>query len=375
MNDIPRQKLQYIISQFGRVICDEPRRCEAMLRDLCPENKREINLLVGAAKERVAADLMTASDAVPKEILLARLTRRLYDNLGMAEEFAHWAVESWALALGVISPEPENIWTDPVTGMEFRYVPGGTFMMGDEYYVHETVHEVRLSGFYVGKYPVNQGQWKRVMGNNPSYFQKGSDYPVEQVSWNDAQEFIRKLAEMNRGRYDFRLPTEAEWEYAARSGGRKERYTDMQEIVRKLIEMNRGKYELRMPTKAEWEYAVRGGGKKGRYAGGDDIDAVAWYGENSGGSTHPVGKKAPNGFAIHDMSGNVWEWCGDWFGDYPSGPVKNPVGPSIGSSRVFRGGCWGNIAGYCRPAFRYRGLPATRSNNLGFRLVLLPNQQ
>ena len=273
MNDIPRQKLQYIISQFGRVICDEPRRCEALLRDLCPENKREINLLVGAVKEKVAADLMTASDTVPKEILLARLTRRLYDNLGMAEEFAHWAVESWALALGVISgpmpgqpvqksgkiktpPKPENVWTDPVTGMEFVKVSGGTFMMGDIFGDgdddEKPVHEVRLDEFYIGKYPVTQGQWKKIMGDNPSYFEEGGDDPVESVSWDDAQEFIGKLTEMNDGRYGFRLPTEAEWEYAARSGGKKE-----------------------------------------RYAGGNDIDAVAWYEDNSDDSTYPVGRKAP----------------------------------------------------------------------------------
>ncbi|MCP4347149.1 MAG: DUF1566 domain-containing protein [Desulfobacterales bacterium] len=103
MNDIPRQKLQYIITQYGRAICDEPKRCEALLRDLCPEYKREINLLIIALKEKVAADLMTASDTMPKEVQLARFTKRLYDNLGIAEEFAQWTVDSWALALGVIS--------------------------------------------------------------------------------------------------------------------------------------------------------------------------------------------------------------------------------------------------------------------------------
>jgi len=243
--------------------------------------------------------------------------------------------------LPVTVPETEtggDVWTDPVAGMEFIKVPGGTFMMGDTFGDgdddEKPVHEVQLAGFYIGKYQVTQGQWKKVMGNNPADFQKGDDYPVEQVSWDDAQEFVRKLTEMNGRKYEFRLPTEAEWEYAARSGGKKE-----------------------------------------RYAGGDDIDAVAWYNENSGGSTHPVGKKAPNGLGIHDMSGNVWEWCGDWFGDYPSGSVRNPEGPDSGSDRVERGGSWDNTAGLCRSALRIRDSPGERSNNLGFRLAFSPGQQ
>jgi len=238
--------------------------------------------------------------------------------------------------LPVTVPETEtggDVWTDPVAGMEFIKVPGGTFMMGDIFGdgddYEKPVHEVQLNGFYIGKYPVTQGHWKKVTGNNPANFQKGDDYPVEQVSWDDAQEFVRKLAEMNKGKYEFRLPTEAEWEYAGRSGGKKE-----------------------------------------RYAGGDDIDAVAWYDENSGGSTHPVGKKAPNGLGIHDMSGNVWEWCGDWFGDYPSGSVRNPKGPDSGSNRVLRGGSWNYAAGNCRSTNRNHDSPRYRFNNLGLRLAL-----
>ncbi len=227
--------------------------------------------------------------------------------------------------------------SDPVTGMEFIKVPGGTFMMGntfgDGYDDEKPVHEVQLDEFYIGKYPVTQGQWKKVTGNNPSHFKKGDDYPVEQVSWNDTQKFVRRLTEMNSGKYQFRLPSEAEWEYAARSGGRKE-----------------------------------------RYAGGDDIDAVAWYEDNSGDSTHPVGGKAPNGLGIHDMSGNVWEWCGDWFGDYPPSSVKNPGGPSTGSYRVGRGGGWRYEAGYCRSAYRFRFSPDGRFSGLGLRLALSPGQ-
>jgi len=245
-------------------------------------------------------------------------------------------------ALPVAVPGAEaggDMWTDPVTGMEFIKVPGGTFMMGDilgdnEYDDEKSVHEVQLSGFYIGKYLVTQGQWKKVTGNNPAKFQKGDDYPVECVSWHDVQEFIKKLTEMNRGKHQFRLSREAEWEYAARSGGKKE-----------------------------------------RYAGGDDIDDVAWYKENSGSSTHPVGKKAPNGLGIHDMSGNVWEWCEDWLGNYPSGSVKNPEGPDLGSHRVIRGGGWNYAAGRCRSAYRGRNSPGHRNGDLGLRLALFPGQQ
>jgi len=231
-----------------------------------------------------------------------------------------------------------DIWTEQVTGMEFIYVPEGTFMMGDTFGEghdnEKPVHEVQLDGFYIGKYPVTQGQWKKVTGNNPAKFQKGDDYPVEQVSWNDAQEFVRKLAKMNKGKYELRLPTEAEWEYAARSRGKKE-----------------------------------------RYAGRNDIDTVAWYDKNSGGSSHLVGRKAPNGLGIHDMSGNVEEWCQDWYGDYPSDSVKNPKGSNSGSGRVLRGGCWCNSLGGCRSATRYGSSPGRRDYYLGFRLALSPCQQ
>lgn len=243
-------------------------------------------------------------------------------------------------ALPVIIPvrigsNPEtwgDVWADPVTGMEFMKVPGGTFMMGDIFGDGEEdempVHEVLLDSFYIGKYPVTQGEWKKVIGSPPAKFQKGDNYPIEIVSWDDIQNFIRKLTEMNRGKYHFRLPTEAEWEYAARSGGKEE-----------------------------------------RYAGGDDIDAVAWYEKNSD-STHPVGRKVPNGLGIHDMTGNVWERCEDWYGEYPPGPVRNPTGPSSGSSRVRRGGSWNSSAESCRLASRCRCSTDSLILYLGIRLAI-----
>ncbi|MGA1863410.1 formylglycine-generating enzyme family protein [Deferribacter thermophilus] len=226
---------------------------------------------------------------------------------------------------------------DPITGMEFVYVPGGCFQMGDTFgdgeSDEEPVHEVCVDGFYMGKYEVTQGQWEKVMGNNPSYFKScGDDCPVERVSWNDVQNFINKLKRQTGKNY--RLPTEAEWEYACRSGGKKE-----------------------------------------KYCGGDNIDAVAWYYDNSGGKTHPVGQKQPNGLGIYDMSGNVYEWVQDWYDSsyYRSSPKNNPTGPSSGSSRVKRGGSWLNLPRLVRASYRNYGTPGSRDNYIGFRLVVEDN--
>ena len=232
-------------------------------------------------------------------------------------------------------PVPGKTWKESLTGMQFVWVPGGCFQMGsnegddDE----KPVHEVCVDGFWIGKYEVTQDQWKRIMGNNPSHFKKGDDYPVEQVSWEDVQEFIKVL---NRKTHlQFRLPTEAEWEYAARSGGKQE-----------------------------------------RYAGGNDVDHVAWYDGNSSDHTHRVGTKAPNGLGIYDMSGNVWEWCQDWYGEdyYGRSPRQNPQGPSSGSHRVNRGGSWNSIPWFVRASYRYRYRPGNRDCDLGFRLAFPPGQ-
>ncbi|MBF0459879.1 MAG: SUMF1/EgtB/PvdO family nonheme iron enzyme [Magnetococcales bacterium] len=223
-------------------------------------------------------------------------------------------------------------WCCPLTGMVFVWVPEGTFQMGDLFgdgrRDEKPVHEVQLDGFWLGKFPVRQGEWQKIMGSNPSYFKKGDDYPVEQVSWEDGQQFIKKLNDRGEGKY--RLPTEAEWEYACRSGGRKE-----------------------------------------RYAGGDDIDRVAWYASNSGGLTHPVGQKRPNGLGLYDMSGNVWEWVADWYDEhyYGRSPQANPQGPSAGSGRVIRGGSWYNVPAGARSANRFVDDPSHRFLYLGLRLL------
>ncbi|MCI5137372.1 MAG: hypothetical protein D3922_02905, partial [Candidatus Electrothrix sp. AR1] len=224
---------------------------------------------------------------------------------------------------------------DSVIGMEFVSVPGGCFQMGslenerDRDNDEGPVHKVCVNSFQMGKYEVTQGQWKKIMGSNPSEFQKGDSYPVEKVSWDDAQEFIGKLNAKSGKNY--RLPTEAEWEYACRAND------------------------------------------SGKYCGGDDVDALGWHKKNSGNrSTRPVGGKQANKFGLYDMSGNVWEWCADWSGEnyYNSSPQDNPTGPSSGLHRVFRGGTWQHIPKVMRAANRGGAAPDGSNDDLGFRLVL-----
>jgi formylglycine-generating enzyme required for sulfatase activity len=250
--------------------------------------------------------------------------------------------------------------SDPIAG-EMVFVQGGTFKMGgtpeqgDDCRDNEKpVHDVTISDFYIGKYPVTQGQWAQVMGNNqyPSYFGKDlavaerNKLPVEQVSWNYIQQFIASLNRQTGKKY--RLPTEAEWEYAARGGNKSKGY---------------------------------------KYSGSNNIREVAWYYENAGDKilddkswddgkvrsnnncTHPVGTKLPNELGIHDMSGNVWEWVNDGYGPYSENAETNPQGPS-GSGRVDRGGGWGSDAFYCRVSYRYDCYPDDRHSGIGFRLVL-----
>ncbi len=222
-------------------------------------------------------------------------------------------------------------------GFEMVFVKGGRFKMGataeqgkDAYKDEKPVHSVTVSDFYIGKYEVTQAQWEAVMGKNPSYF-KGDNHPVENVSWNDVQKFIKKLNAKTGKRY--RLPTEAEWEYAARGGDQSKGY---------------------------------------KYSGSNDIGSVAWYTNNSGKQTHPVGQKQPNELGLYDMSGNVYEWCSDWYGRYSSGLQTNPTGPAKGSDRVLRGASWNILAWCCRVSDRSHISPSGRGSYYGFRLVCQP---
>lgn len=242
------------------------------------------------------------------------------------------------------------------------YVKGGMFQMGDEKgdLGHDCypVHQVTISDFYIGKTLVTQKQWLEIMGNNPSNFTDCDDCPVENVSWNDAQAFIDGLNAKTGMK--FRLPTEAEWEYAA-GGGHK--FTVQTVIVDAPI--SKGKITVDLASKYQ-------------YAGSNNLDEVGWYNKNSNGKTHPVAAKRPNELGLYDMSGNVYEWCQDWYsGKYyeeckNNDAVENPTGPGAGSYRVVRGGSWSSYARFCRSTFRNRGSPDSRDNDLGFRLVFVP---
>jgi formylglycine-generating enzyme required for sulfatase activity len=210
-------------------------------------------------------------------------------------------------------------------------VEGGEFRMGsiDGRKNESPVHFVTLSDFRIGKYPVTQKQWNAVMDNNPpSGNRKGDNYPVENVSLSDAQKFCNALSEKTGKRY--RLPTEAEWEYAARGGKKRKNY---------------------------------------KYSGSNSLNEVGWYCENSDRTTYEVGEKEANELGIYDMSGNVWEWCSDWYGDYSNERQEDPTGPSCGSDRIIRGGSWNSNANVCRSTHRGAINPEDRHPSLGFRVV------
>ena len=228
--------------------------------------------------------------------------------------------------------------TFTVNGVSFTMVAveGGTFTMGctgeqendcdsDE----RPAHQVTVSNFYMGETEVTQELWKAVMGSNPSYF-KGDNLPVETVSCDDCQEFIKKLNELTGKK--FRLPTEAEWEYAARGGSKSKGY---------------------------------------KYSGSNTLGDVAWYDGNSGSKTHPVKTKRANELGLYDMSGNVWEWCSDWYGGYSSDAQTNPKGAASGSGRVLRGGSWFSYERNCRVSDRSDYYPGNRDCYNGFRLVIV----
>ena len=220
-------------------------------------------------------------------------------------------------------------------GMRFVPIQAGTFTMGVLKYEGEDqkAHQVTLTqAFELGVYEVTQEQYEKVMGTNPSNF-KGPQNPVEKVSWDDAVEFCRKLSE---------LPAE-----------------------------KKAGYVYRLPTEAEREYACRAGTTT-TYSFGDsdsELGEYAWYDKNSGKTTHPVGGKKPNAWGLYDMHGNVWELCQDWYGKYPSGSTTDPTGAASSSGRVYRGGGWLSLSDYCRSAIRYGLAPARRVNRLGFRVL------
>lgn len=294
------------------------------------------------------------------ELLEKHISRPVFSAIAMAMAMKdrHERTQSVAEFVGNLNGDATVVITDPAEAERKRkeaeekaaktfeaggglfdmvWVEGGTFRMGatseqgcDAWDEEKPVRSVTLSGFYIGKTEVTQALWKAVMGSNPSYW-KGDNLPVECVSWDDCQEFIRKLNALTGQR--FRLPTEAEWEFASRGGNNSRGY---------------------------------------KYSGGNYIDNVAWHSNNSGHKTHPVATKSPNELGIYDMSGNVFEWCSDWHGKYSSGAQTNPKGPYDGWYRVIRGGCWDSYAGGCRSSCRGGSSPGIRdgNGNTGLRLSL-----
>jgi formylglycine-generating enzyme required for sulfatase activity len=231
-------------------------------------------------------------------------------------------------------------------GMKLVLIPAGTFTMGspesEQYrFEDEAQHEVTISkDYYLGVYEVTQAQYEKVIGKNPSDFQgkkvggQNEDLPVEQVSWDDAVEFCKRLSEFPEEKKSGRI--------------------------------------YRLPTESEWEYACRAGSKTA-YSFDDEpglLPEYGWFGRNSSGRTHTVGLREPNAWGLYDMHGNVWEWCSDWHDEYPKGAFSDPSGPNEGSNRVDRGGGWGHEAAYCRSASRDGIPPGYRFNCLGFRLAL-----
>jgi len=236
----------------------------------------------------------------------------------------------------VISPSGIT-YRDSVTGMDFVLVKGGCFQMGDVFddgdREERPVHEVCLEDFYLGRYEVTQGQWNMLKGRNPSSNKKSDMHPVENVSWNDAQDFIKELNQKS-GR-NFRLPTEAEWEYAARSGGQREKWA-------------------------------------GANNNESELDNYGWHNGNASRETHPVGQKRPNALGLFDMTGNVWEWVGDWYDSsyYKENIRNNPGGPGRGSDRVYRGGSYKDSAKDLRTMKREKKSNRRSDDTLGFRLAL-----
>ncbi len=373
MNEQARQKLRDLIVHHGRSLCDEPERCKGLLRDACPTSKREISVLVSALEERVVGALLDGLGGRSWDAVAGRLARRLVDNRALADHAAFWAVESWALAPGVITqaapssslpPQPapgppaapaSGLITTRTAQITLKLIPADEFRMGSpdtdqEAQAHEKPrHRIRISrAFYLGITPVTQAQYAAVMGTNPSDFYRWPENPVEQVSWFDATAFCNELSRKEGLAPYYIIPN---WNRVLVGGG--EGY--------------------RLPTEAEWEYACRAGTET-RYSFGDDaalLEEYAWYRANSKCRTEPVGRKRPNAWGLYDMHGNVWEWCWDWYDDdyYRNSPGVDPLGAEGTDYRTFRGGSWRVEARYLRSAYRDRHAPEYRHCSVGFRVA------
>jgi len=388
MNQESSKQLIEIVKRYGIKILDEPRKVESLLRDFCGEYRKEIAALVGAMREGIIEELQRSSGGTHINVTIMRLSKRLEDNQALSEEASIWAVETIAIALGIMSEKEAKgvrkaqVERKPVetkTGATYRqdsieseiktsngdeliYVKGGSFIMGDTwgdgFSDEKPTHKVELTyDFYVGKYPVTFDEYDRYCKETGA--EKPSDWdwgrgrrPVINVSWFDAIGYCDWMSDV---------------EGLARA------YDNAGNLIdsRGNETMDTSKVKgYRLLTEAEWEYAARGGKKSMgyKYSGSNSPDSVAWYKSNSGDKTHEVGQKKRNELGLYDMSGNVWEWCSDWYGSYSSSVLMNPYNNS-GSGRVFRGGSWFYNATYTRVADRNFNTPTGTSSNLGFRIT------
>ena len=340
--------LGYMVKVYGEELYRNPERLKNLIGDLYGGEERVKKLFRRAlVEEKLSVKVYEIAQKPKNE------RQPFYNRL--ASQFAEGNYFSLELSLKVVGSLVTGLTGEVLEGaqpeskkrlvqvgdvqFEMVYVEGGTFRMGateeqgrDARDNEKPVHRVTLSSYLIGKHKVTQGLWEEVMGANPSVNEQGGDYPVENVSWFDCQKFIEKLnARTARTGMRFRLPTEAEWEYAARGGDRSKGY---------------------------------------KYAGSNKLNEVGWYRSNSGNHTHPVGLKKPNELGLYDMSGNVLEWCEDRFGAYSNEAQTNPTGPQSGYSRVLRGGSFWSYARGCRVSYRCNNGPGYRIDRGGLRLVL-----
>lgn len=407
LNEYPRQQLKNMINQFGRTVCEDSRRCEAILRDLCPEYKRETHLLIAALKEHVVVDLLRASPTLPISFEINQLAQRLHNNLGMAENFALWAVESWALVLGLIehtnltdfknvahlntqsSPQTEpnlspkttslnrftktlaNLFIPPIkvipAPVKLVYPPrffhdkfrdgkpaikmvritGGRFMMGSPdsetgRYTIERYHEVTVNDFIMGQYAVSFAEYdlfvKATNGRKPVDHGWGRSLnPVINISWKNALGYAAWLSEQTG--FVYRLPTEAEWEYACRAG------TQTAFSTGEFISTEQANFN-------------------GSLDYGSDTD-VGQHRKQ----TIEIGYFPANPFGLYDMHGNVWEWTASTYSEDYNGEELRCFDSKIDTYRVLRGGSWINTKRSVRSASRIRRNANDRADFIGFRLA------
>ena len=380
MEQTARDTLCTLIRRYGHDLSEDPARCQGMLNDLLRgEHRREVFVLVNALKLGIAAELLQSSGGLPAPLLLGRLRQRLENDLAMTGAAAHWAVETWALALGVIdAPMPvqpvsapslrPTTPTPPATGAagsgtssparlpfepEMVIIPAGRFLMGspageakrEEY--EGPQHQVAISRpFGIGRHAVTFDDYDAFCSatgrDKPGDSGWGRAHrPVINVTWGDAAAYCQWLSQQTGRAY--RLPTEAEWEYACRAG------TTTPFHFGETLSTDQANCDGNRPYS---------NGPKSAYRK----------------QTVPVGSLPANPWGLCEMHGNVWEWCQDWYGLYATGPIPNPIGPPTGERRVLRGGSWFNEARFLRSASRLALAPGDRLRLIGFRLALGPER-